>query len=69
MLCHHQRFGEKLLIELPRYIGKAISSDVVWYNAKKSLLLVIQMMCRSSKGLELFLGVSQNPRVIFLEFG
>ena len=66
MLCHHQSFGKKLLIALARYIGEAVSSDAVWSNARKSLLSALQVMCRSSKGLEHFFRCITEPKSHFL---
>ena len=42
---------------LSRYLGIAVSSDVVSFNFRKSLVSGHQMTCRSSQGLALSLGL------------
>ena len=36
--CYHQRFGNKLPKAWFRYLGKAVSSDFICFNSRKSLL-------------------------------
>ena len=49
-----------------RYLGKAISSDVICFSTGKPLLSGRQMMCRSIQFSALSLGVSCVSKILFL---
>ena len=51
---------------LAGHLGKAISSDVIYFSFGKSLLLGYQMVDRSSQGLMLSLDVSCELSSLFL---